>query len=54
MGNLSPALIPDSTYDMDLAGGLDFEIEQMAYGYTQPDRAEGLAAFREKREPDFT
>ena len=40
--------------EMDLAGGLNFEIEQMAYVYTQPDRAEGLAAFREKREPDFT
>lgn len=40
--------------EMDLASGLNFENEQAAFIYTQPDRAEGLAAFREKREPRFT
>ncbi len=39
--------------EMDLASGLNFENEQVAYLYTQPDRAEGLAAFREKRNPQF-
>jgi enoyl-CoA hydratase len=39
--------------DLDLASGLAFENEQVAYIMTQPDWREGLAAFREKREPRF-
>lgn len=39
--------------ETDLAGGLAYENEQVAYAFTQPDRAEGLAAFAEKREPRF-
>lgn len=39
--------------ETDLAGGLAYENEQVGFIFTQPDRAEGLAAFREKREPRF-
>ena len=39
--------------EVDLATGLSYENEQVGYVFTQPDRAEGLAAFREKREPRF-
>jgi enoyl-CoA hydratase/carnithine racemase len=39
--------------DLDLASALAYENEQVGFVFTQPDRAEGLAAFREKREPRF-
>ncbi len=39
--------------ELDLASGLAYENEQVGYVFTQPDRAEGLAAFREKRDPRF-
>lgn len=39
--------------ELDLASGLAYENEQVGYVFTQPDRSEGLAAFRQKREPRF-
>lgn len=39
--------------ETDLASGLAYENQQVGYVFTQPDRAEGLAAFREKRKPSF-
>ncbi|MEX0503929.1 enoyl-CoA hydratase/isomerase family protein [Alphaproteobacteria bacterium LSUCC0719] len=39
--------------DMGLAAGLAFEIEAYNRTVTTADRREGVAAFNEKREPDF-
>ena len=40
--------------DMGLAAGLSFEIEAYNRTVTTADRREGVAAFNEKRTPDFT
>ena len=40
--------------DMGLAAGLAFEIEAYNRTVTTADRREGVAAFNEKRKPDFT
>lgn len=39
--------------DMGLAAGLSFEIEAYNRTVTTADRREGVAAFNEKRKPDF-
>ena len=40
--------------DMGLAAGLSFEIEAYNRTVTTADRREGVAAFNDKRTPDFT
>jgi enoyl-CoA hydratase/carnithine racemase len=40
--------------DMGLAAGLSFEIEAYNRTVTTADRREGVAAFNEKRKPDFS
>ena len=39
---------------MPLAAGLNFEIEAYNRTVTTADRREGVAAFNEKRKPDFS
>jgi enoyl-CoA hydratase len=41
-------------YDLSLAGGLRLERDLSAILATTADRLEAAAAFRERREPDFT
>ena len=40
--------------DMDLQNGCRFETEAFALSFSTVDKAEGMAAFLEKREPKFT
>ena len=44
----------DGGLDMDLASGLAWESQLFAGLFATADKAEGMAAFREKRKPTFT
>jgi enoyl-CoA hydratase/carnithine racemase len=44
----------DGGLSMDLASGLAWETQQFAALFATDDRREGMAAFVEKRKPDFT
>jgi 2-(1,2-epoxy-1,2-dihydrophenyl)acetyl-CoA isomerase len=41
------------TFETDLTDSLDREAHAQAMAGTSPEMAEGMAAFREKRDPDF-
>ncbi|WP_425570820.1 enoyl-CoA hydratase/isomerase family protein [Rugosimonospora acidiphila] len=47
-------LAVDGGLSMDLASGLAWETQQFAALFATDDRREGMAAFVEKRKPDFT
>jgi 2-(1,2-epoxy-1,2-dihydrophenyl)acetyl-CoA isomerase len=50
---LSKALL-NRTFETDLATSLDLEGHFQALATTSPDLIEGMNAFREKRDADFT
>ena len=41
------------TFESDLASSLDREAHAQAMAATSPEMAEGMAAFAERRDPDF-
>ena len=43
----------NSTFESDLAGSLDREAQAQAMATVSPEMAEGMAAFAERRAPDF-
>jgi enoyl-CoA hydratase/carnithine racemase len=47
-------LAVDGGLEMDLASGLAWESQLFAALFATDDKAEGMAAFVEKRKPDFT
>jgi len=49
---LSKVLL-NSTFETDLAASLDREGQAQALAATSPEMAEGMAAFKERRAPDF-
>ena len=49
---LSKVLL-NSTFETDLAASLDREGQAQALAATSPEMAEGMAAFKERRSPDF-
>jgi 2-(1,2-epoxy-1,2-dihydrophenyl)acetyl-CoA isomerase len=44
----------NASFETDLAHSLDLEADAQSLAATSPDLAEGMAAFRERRDPKFT